>query len=164
MSLHLNIAILTISDRASQGIYEDLSGPAAQETLTRILQEHQLTFLLKIIPDEQNQITDELKSLAMQNYDYIFTTGGTGIGPRDVTPEATREVIAKEIPGIAEAIRAFSLTKKSSAMLSRGIAGLTGETIIINLPGSPKAVKEIVEYLAPVLEHAVYMVKDEDVH
>ena len=164
MSLHLNIAILTISDRASQDIYEDLSGPAAQESLTRILQEHQLTFLLKIIPDELNQITEVLKSFALQNYDYIFTTGGTGIGPRDVTPEATREVITKEIPGIAEAIRAFSLTKKSSAMLSRGIAGLAGETIIINLPGNPKAVKEIVEFLAPVLEHAIYMVKGEDVH
>jgi len=162
--LKLTIAIITISDRASQGVYEDKSGPSAQETLQAILSPHELSFRLKIIPDDITQITQELKDSALKNVDFIFTTGGTGIGPRDITPEATRQVIDTEIPGIAEAIRSFSLTKAPSAMLSRGIAGLSGQTIIINLPGSPKAVKEILEYLGSVLTHAVYMIQGEDVH
>ncbi|MFC1596227.1 MogA/MoaB family molybdenum cofactor biosynthesis protein [Candidatus Margulisiibacteriota bacterium] len=159
-----NIAIITVSDRASEGVYDDLSGPAARDLLTELLTEHEPVFTLQIVPDNPELLTGALTTCIEAQCDFIFTTGGTGIGPRDITPEATRFVLDKEIPGIAEAIREFSLTKTKSAMLSRGIAGLTGQSIIINLPGSPRAVKEIINFLAPTLKHSYFMVRGIDVH
>jgi molybdenum cofactor synthesis domain-containing protein len=109
-----------------------------------------------IIPDEQGQIASTLREWSDTHHlNLILTTGGTGLAPRDVTPEATRIVIEREAPGIAEALRAMSLQHTPMAMLSRGIAGVRGRTLIINLPGSPKAVKECLEYLLPVLPHAI---------
>jgi molybdopterin adenylyltransferase len=109
-----------------------------------------------IVPDEQEQIASTLREWS-DTYclNLVLTTGGTGLAPRDVTPEATRTVIEREAPGIAEALRAISLQYTRMAMLSRGIAGVRGRTLIINLPGSPKAVKECLEYLLPVLSHAI---------
>ena len=164
MDLIIKIAIITISDRASQGVYQDLSGPKAKECLQPIFHKHLATLDLHIIPDEVSVLKQQLQECINNNYDYIFTTGGTGIGPRDVTPEATRQIIQKEVPGIAEAIRTFSLTKTKSAMLSRGLAGITDQTIIINLPGNPKAVEEIITFLGSTLVHALYMLKGIDTH
>jgi molybdenum cofactor synthesis domain-containing protein len=109
-----------------------------------------------IIPDEHDQITTLLRSWCDdKQLNLIITTGGTGLAPRDITPEATKAVIEREAPGIAEAMRAISLRYTPMAMLSRGVAGVRGHTLIINLPGSPKAVKECLEYILPVLLHAI---------
>lgn len=122
------------------------------------------TVTYETVPDEISEIKKAL--IKMSDHicaDIIFTTGGTGFAPRDVTPEATREVIQKEVPGIPEAIRAKSLEITPKAMLSRSIAGIRNQTLIINLPGSPKAVKESLEVITPVLEHAVEILQENTV-
>ncbi|MFA5800342.1 MAG: molybdenum cofactor synthesis domain-containing protein [Candidatus Peribacteraceae bacterium] len=160
----INIAIITVSDRASASIYNDESGPAAKEVLLKILKDHGPKFELTIIPDEPAKLRATLNNYIKQKFDFIFTTGGTGISPRDTTPEVTREVIDKEVPGIAEAMRAFSIGITKNAMLSRATAGVAGKTLIINLPGSPKAVKEIVVFLGGILTHAHAMMHGIDSH
>ncbi|MFH0799924.1 MAG: MogA/MoaB family molybdenum cofactor biosynthesis protein [Pseudomonadota bacterium] len=162
--MNLSIAIITVSDRASQGVYEDKSGPAAREALAELLRDHQVGFELRIVPDEPSMLQDILNEFVQKRFDFIFTTGGTGIGPRDITPEATRNVIDKEIPGICEAMRAYSMAITRNAMLSRATSGIAGTTLIVNLPGSPKAVKEIVSCLGETLEHAWHMLRGDDVH
>ena len=146
-------AIITISDRSSKGLREDLSGPKLVECVTK---ENWLVEYASIVPDEIDIIVDALKNcLINPKIHIILTTGGTGFAPRDVTPEATKIVIEKNAPGIAEALRAESLKLTPHAMLSRGIAGISGNTLIINLPGSPKAVEENFIFLKPILQHAV---------
>lgn len=147
----MRIAVLTVSDRCSKGLTEDKSGPLISEILSRTA----VTAAYRIVPDEREKIEEALISFADDlRADFVFTTGGTGFAPRDVTPEATKAVIEKEVPGIPEAIRAESLKITPKAMLSRAAAGIRGKTLIINLPGSPKAVRESLAVVLPVLEHA----------
>lgn len=145
------ISVVTVSDRCSRNLCEDLSGPLIFELTSSVGEKGEYV----IVPDEQERIAAELIRLSDLGADIIFTTGGTGFAPRDVTPEATRSVIEKEVPGIPEAIRSKSLAITPKAMLSRAAAGIRGKTLIINLPGSPKAVRESIEVVLPVLCHAV---------
>jgi molybdopterin adenylyltransferase len=147
------VGILTISDRGSTGEYEDRSGPLAASILAertpwRISRQ-------AVVPDELAIIAATLVEWCEAGLDLILTSGGTGFAPRDITPEATRRVIDREAPGIAEALRAASLQVTQHAMLSRAVAGMRGRTLIINLPGNPKAVRENLDVLLPVLPHAL---------
>lgn len=145
-------SVLTISDRCSEGEAEDKSGPLLCELLSAEgeIKEY------KIVPDEKDKISEALIFLCDEvKSDVVFTTGGTGLAPRDITPEATKAVIERETPGISEAIRYESLRITPKAMLSRAVSGIRGKTLIINLPGSPKAVRESLAVVLPVLSHAV---------
>ncbi len=147
------VGILTISDRGAEGAYEDKSGPLAAE---RVIEQTGWTITRRaIIPDEFETIAFTLREWCAAGLDLILTSGGTGFAPRDVTPEATRAVIEREAPGIAEALRAESLKVTRHAMLSRAVAGMRGGTLIVNLPGNPKAVGENLDVLLPVLPHAL---------
>jgi molybdopterin adenylyltransferase len=144
--------VLTISDMGARGEREDTSGPAIRELLEGIgiaVDRHE------IIPDEKGQITQRLRAWAGDGLALIVTTGGTGLSPRDVTPQATKDAIEYEAPGIAEAMRAEGLQHTPNSMLSRGIAGVRGGTLIVNLPGSEKAVRESLAVILPVLPHAL---------
>jgi molybdopterin adenylyltransferase len=147
----ITVAILTLSDKGARGERKDLSGPAIGEMLKAIGAEvrHYV-----ILPDDKDSIKEKLVEYS-EMVDLVLTTGGTGLSPRDVTPEATREVIDREIPGIAEAMRLEGLKKTPRAMLSRAIAGVRGKTLIINLPGSPKAVQENIDVILEVIPHAL---------
>jgi len=151
------VGILTISDKGSRGERQDKSGEAIHEILSsmdvRIVN-------YDIVPDEKELIAQELISWADENnLDVILTTGGTGLTPRDVTPEATLAVVDRIVPGFAEAMRAESLKKTPMAMLSRAVVGARGKCLIINLPGSPKAVRECLEVVLLALPHAVETLK-----
>lgn len=148
-----SLGILTISDRGSRGERADLSGPE----IKRLLNDFPARLeAYEIIPDEEEVIVTKLKEFADQKkIDLIFTTGGTGLSPRDVTPEATRRVLDKEIPGVAEAMRLAGMKITPLAMLSRAVSGVRGRSLIINLPGSPQAVRENLAVLLPVLKHAL---------
>jgi len=151
------VAILTISDRGSQGEREDSSGPLIKEMMKNLPGE---VIHYEIIPDEKEMIAEALKKSADKfKADLILTTGGTGVSPRDVTPDATREVIEKEVPGFSEAMRAESLKKTPHAMISRAITGIRGSSLIVNLPGSPKSVKENLSVILPALPHALSKLK-----
>ncbi|MBE0669554.1 MAG: MogA/MoaB family molybdenum cofactor biosynthesis protein [Anaerolineales bacterium] len=155
----MRFGILTLSDRSSRGEREDASGPALALLIRAqnwsVVKEH-------ILPDEESAIRTILAEWADSgNFDIILTTGGTGFAPRDVTPEATRAVIQRDAPGLAEVMRAESLKKTPHAMLSRAIAGIRGRTLIINLPGSPKGAVENLQTVIPVLPHAVQLLKDD---
>jgi molybdopterin adenylyltransferase len=151
-------AILTISDRSARGEREDLSGPALFD---RAAQAGWQVVATAIVPDEREQISARLVEWSDNgSCDLILTTGGTGFAPRDITPEATQSVIHRFTPGIPEAMRAESLLKTPHAMLSRGIAGIRHSTIIINLPGSPKAAVENLETVIPVISHAVELLQE----
>jgi molybdenum cofactor synthesis domain-containing protein len=151
----IKVAVLTLSDKGSIGQREDTSGPAIEKLVKNIDAE---VVSYDILPDEKSKIKTKLISLC-KKADLILTTGGTGVSPRDVTPDATREVIKYEIPGIAEAMRYESLKKTPRAMISRAVAGVRGNSLIINLPGSPKAVKENLEVILPVLTHTIEKIK-----
>lgn len=148
----MKFGVVCISDRCSAGVYEDQSGAAIKEMIGSAADE----ILYRIVPDEQAQIAAVLTDLSDNHHaDIILTTGGTGFAPRDVTPEATVSVIERPTPGISEAIRAKSLAITPRAMLSRAVSGIRGKTLIINLPGSVKAVRESLEVVMPVFDHAV---------
>lgn len=148
-----SLGILTISDRGSKGERVDLSGPEIKKIMADFPGQ---VAAYEIIPDEEEVIVEKLKEYADQKkIDLILTTGGTGLSPRDVTPEATRRVIDKEIPGLAEAMRLAGMKITPMAMLSRAVAGIRGRSLIINLPGSPQAVRENLSILLPVLKHAL---------
>ena len=154
-----NIGIITASDKGSRGEREDASG----RLIATMLQELGQIRSYKVVADDAEQISKEMVIMADQlGVDLILTTGGTGLGPRDVTPEATLAVVDRQVPGIAEAMRAKSLEITSRAMLSRAVAGMRNKTLIINLPGSPKAVRESLEYiLAPVFHGLQILIGDD---
>jgi molybdopterin adenylyltransferase len=155
----LKAAIVTLSDKASAGLRVDGSGPVLQELLLAMGAE---VYEPVVIPDEQRQIEMVLVNLAdVEGCDLVLTTGGTGLAPRDRTPEATRVVIDRLAPGFVEAMRARSLEVTPHAMLSRAVAGTRGKTLIINMPGSPKACREHFEVIAPALKHAVETLRGE---
>lgn len=146
-------AIITASDSGYNGTREDISGQVVKEILE---QNHYKVIKKVILPDEQAQLSNQMKELAdEEQVNLIITTGGTGFAKRDCTPEATLAVIEKAVPGISEVIRTYSMQITKRAMLSRGVAGIRGETLIINLPGSPKAVRECLEYIIPELAHGI---------
>ncbi len=148
----MRIGIVTVSDRCFRGEREDKSGPAVAECVASLTTDT----VYRLTPDEPERIAAALIELCDEcACDVVFTTGGTGFAPRDVTPEATKRVIGREAPGVSEAIRARSMQITPKAMLSRAISGIRGRTLIVNLPGSPKAVRESVEVVLPVLPHAV---------
>ncbi|MHB8169823.1 MAG: MogA/MoaB family molybdenum cofactor biosynthesis protein [Thermoleophilia bacterium] len=147
-----NAAVLTVSDKGAGGEREDISGAL----LARLLEEHGAVAVRRlIVPDEHGEIVAALRQLCQSGADLILTTGGTGLAPRDVTPEATLEVVTRAVPGISEAIRAASWAKTPRAMLSRGVSGIHGGTLIINFPGSPVACAESFAVIGPVLAHAL---------
>ena len=160
----MKIGRLTISDRASAGIYEDRSGPEIEQILGFVFGGG-LVFAPAIVPDEINLISAALIKFAdEQKCDLIITTGGTGIAARDVTPEATRAVLEKELPGFGEIMRIQSFAKVKTAVLSRAVAGTRGRALIINLPGKPSAVRECLEILAPAIREGVAHLRGEDPH
>lgn len=149
----LNVGIITVSDKGSVGKREDLSGEVVREIMTAAGYDVKEKIIL---PDETDQISKQLiKWSDDENYNLILTTGGTGFSPRDFTPEATKQVIDREVPGIPEAMRAYSLTITKKAMLSRACAGIRKKTLIINLPGSPKAARENLDFILPALKHGI---------
>lgn len=158
METNIRTGILTVSDRGYRGEYRDLSGPVIRELVTERLGAG--VELEAIVPDEESVIAGTLMTWADEvELDLVLTTGGTGFAPRDVTPEATRGVLEREAPGLVEAMRAASLKITPHAMLSRAVAGIRGQTLIINLPGSPKAVRENLETILPALPHAIELLQ-----
>ena len=147
-------SVITVSDRAYSGIYEDKSGPAVMELLQS--QGYEITDRI-IIPDEKNDIKNALLAQCKLGVHLILTTGGTGFAPRDVTPEATKEIVEREAPGIAEYMRQKSMEITPRGMLSRGIAGIRDRSLIINLPGSPKGAAENLGFILPHLTHGLDM-------
>ena len=151
--MSIRAVVITVSDACSRGQREDTSGAALVQLLTDLGAE---IVDRKVLSDDLDPLVQLLKESAdRDDVNLIVTTGGTGLGPRDNTPEATQQVIEREAPGIAEAIRAESLKATAMAMLSRGVCGVRSGTLIVNLPGSPKAVKESFAVIAPVLPHAI---------
>ena len=149
----MKVAILTSSDRCATGSAQDESGPAIAALCT---ERGWLVEAADVVPDDASEISAAIRRYVdTLGVDLVLTTGGTGLGPRDITPEATLAVLDRPAPGIAEALRIHSLKTTPFAMLSRGVSGLRGKTLIINLPGSPKAVRECMEQLVTVLPHAV---------
>src|SRR5215204_1681904 len=149
----IRAVVITVSDACSRGERQDDSGAALSQLLTDLGAE---IVERRILSDDLDPLAQSLREFAKRSdVNLIITTGGTGLGPRDNTPEATRRVIEREAPGIAEAIRAESLKATTMAMLARGVCGVCSGTLIINLPGSPKAVKGSFSVIAPVLRHAV---------
>lgn len=154
------VGIITASDKGSRGEREDVSGQVIKEMVTAAGYE---VVSLKIVPDEREALSLEMIRLAdVVGAHLILTTGGTGFSKRDVTPEATKSVIEREAPGIAEAIRYNSLQITPKGMLSRGLAGIRGETLIINLPGSPKAVRESLAYILDPVFHGLQILIGDD--
>lgn len=158
--MNLRFGILTASDRSARGERPDASGPALADLVRAsggsVVQ-------TEILPDDRAALADQMRAWAdNREMDVILVTGGTGFAPRDVTPEATRDVIEREAPGLAEAMRAASLKITPHAMLSRLVAGIRGQALILNLPGSPKGAVENLQVVLPVLEHAVKLLRGED--
>ncbi|MEE9591556.1 MAG: molybdopterin adenylyltransferase [Thermodesulfobacteriota bacterium] len=153
----ITVGILTMSDKGSRGEREDLSGEEIRRMIIGLPAEVKA---YEIIPDELDIIKDKLiEYVDKKGLDLIITTGGTGVSPRDVTPEATLAVIEKELPGVSEVMRAESLKKTPNAMISRAVCGIRKESLIINLPGSPRAVRENLIVVLPVINHALEKIK-----
>lgn len=155
-------AVVTVSDRCAAGTAVDTAGPAVASLAAELLGAR--VAWQGVIPDDSARIADLLKDLCSRHLDLVITTGGTGCGPRDVTPEATRGVIEREVPGLAEAMRIVSAQITPHAWLQRGIAGIRGGTLIINLPGSEKAARENFSAIAGILPHALKLLRGETAH
>jgi molybdopterin adenylyltransferase len=154
------VAILTVSDKGSRGERDDLSGRAVEEA---VLEQGMSVETRDIVPDELGEIESALKRYSDElGVDLVLTTGGTGLSPRDLTPEATRRVIEKEAPGFSEAMRAASLQITPHAMLSRAVAGIRASTLIVNLPGSPRAARENLEVILPALPHGLEKLRGDE--
>lgn len=155
------VGIITVSDTGYVGKREDLSGPAIEEILTKY---DDFSVAKKIIlPDEKDMLKSEMiKMMDVEKLDLILTTGGTGFSKRDVTPEATAEIIERQTPGIGEAMRWFSLQITPRAMLSRATSGIRGNGLIVNMPGSPKAIKETLDYIMPSVKHGLDILQGND--
>lgn len=154
-AVHIRAGILTMSDKGSRGEREDKSGAVIKEILGEINAEIPL---YEVIPDEMELITEKLNEWKGQ-VNLILTTGGTGVAPRDVTPEATRAVLDRELPGYPEAMRMESLRITPRAMGTRAVAGVAGQCLIVNLPGSPKAVEECLRVILPVIPHTIDVIQ-----
>jgi molybdenum cofactor synthesis domain-containing protein len=161
----IEVLIITLSDRAYRGEYADLSGPKVNELLSEFFHstgwDYSVDF--KLLPDDATMLGELIRSAAL-TYNIIFTTGGTGIGPRDITIETVAPLLSKEIPGIMEFIRIKYGTEKPNALLSRGVAGIIGKSLIYTLPGSVKAVAEYMTEILKTLNHTIYMQYGIDTH
>jgi molybdenum cofactor synthesis domain-containing protein len=155
-------AVVTVSDSCAAGTAADSAGPAVAEMLRRQLGAR--IARASLVPDDFSTISDTLTDLAGQGLDLIVTVGGTGCGPRDVTPEATRAVITRQVPGLAEAMRAASAHITPHALLQRGVCGIRGRTLIVNLPGSPKGATENLGVILPALPHAAGLLRGNTAH
>ncbi len=147
----MRAAVVTVSDGVSAGVREDASG----DVLAELLRDEGFDVERTVVPDEVESIADAITTLADSGVSLVLTTGGTGFAPRDVTPEATRGVVDREAPGLAEAIRADALARTPHALLSRGIAGLRGAALVLNLPGSPGGCRDGFEVVRPALQHGL---------
>ena len=160
----MKIARVTLSDRAANGIYADESGPEIERVTASHFTE-KLEWIRVLLPDDRDQIEAALRRLADEEQcSLIITTGGTGPSPRDVTPEATLAVLEKELPGFGEIMRVQSFAKVKTAVLSRALAGTRGQTLIVNLPGKPTAVRECLEILAPAMREGLAHLRGDDPH
>ncbi len=154
------VAILTLSDKGAQGGREDETGKVLNEMIKRLPGE---VVVYQVLPDEAVLIEQRLRDLCdLSDLDLVLTNGGTGVSPRDVTPDATRRVMEREVPGMAEAMRAASLARTPRAMISRAVCGIRGRTLIVNLPGSPKVARENLEVILPALPHAMDKIRGDE--
>ena len=154
----LTALVISVSDRAFRGIYADRGGPLAAELLAR----HDIaTIDIVLVPDEPDLISAAIAAGIAAGHNLVLTTGGTGVGPRDVTPEATAPLLERQVPGIAEAIRVTSLPRVPTAALSRGLAGVSGSTLVVNLPGSTGGVKDGIAVVGPLVGHVAAMIRGE---
>ncbi len=158
--------IITLSDRASRGEYADKSGPLLEKLAEDFFKSKNRHYHIDkmIIPDQEEDLSKLLKKAQKDNYDAVFTTGGTGIGPRDITPDVVKKHLTKEIPGIMELIRVKYGMEKPNALVSRGIAGVMNKTLVYTMPGSPKAVNEYCSEIFKTVEHSLYMLNELDLH
>lgn len=154
-AVNITVAVLTLSDKGAKGAREDVSGPIIEKALEKIGAKVRY---YEILPDEKGLIKEKLLEHSAK-VDLILTTGGTGLSPRDVTPEATIEILDRQVPGITETMRAEGFKKTKRAMLSRAVAGVKGGSLIVNLPGSPKAVQESLSIIIDVIPHAIEKIK-----
>ena len=158
----IQAAVLTVSDRCSAGTAKDTAGPAVADSFRQELRAN--VVWTGTVPDDQERISRTLKDLAKRGLDLLVTVGGTGCGPRDVTPEATRAVIDREVPGLGEAMRSASARITPHALLQRGVCGVCGSTLIVNVPGSRKAAVENLTVILPALPHAVQLLRGDTAH
>lgn len=153
----MKVGIITISDRASKGEYEDISGKEIENILLKSFEDVEIKRL--IVPDEEKDIVQSFESLIDSNF--ILTTGGTGLSTRDITPDVTQKFCNKEVPGISEILRLESYKETPNAMISRGYSGIKDKTVIVNFPGSVKAVKLCTKVILPIMKHAIKMIENE---